>query len=591
MKRLYKRLAVTFLLSAVLSVLIFAVSLYRRGWEENGRYLEQLLTSVESNLEHASKEYGEMLEHLEEDYITRARAVEYIAANNPQMIDRSGLKILKGLMEAGDISLIDASGNIFLSTSESLEGTKEQGEVFKEFAGAGETVPGEERAGRGDSEAGAGDAAREMPAGICIDKPDFINSPQYYYAVAGSDSGRFAGVRVDADLSRAGLTSGKEVVGDILRRATTEYDTSIFAVGKERGRVFGITENNEQEIRLRGVQEGKEMLEYLARTPKGEPVILHINGAYQSAVIRDMDDMYLIGFSGLNRIAGNVLLTFWLGLAVIGAVSVLTVLVVRRHLKKYLFAHFEQMREGIYRTIRGEQSPGEDDSEIPELKPLMEMIFRLEREYVEKTRGIDRMENQLSEARTEAEYDRLTGLYNRNGFERRAEDFLKEEHPGGALILLDLDNFKQINDCEGHPEGDRVLRMFADCLSAAFRREDITGRLGGDEFVVLLCNPVSRKTLEEKFTAFLEDARNALKEWYDKYRVSASIGAVPVDGTVRDYKKLYRCADTALYISKYLGKDRFYVNEKLIDCMRRECIGCRADCPRGAILREGKKSP
>ena len=92
--------------------------------------------------------------------------------------------------------------------------------------------------------------------------------------------------------------------------------------------------------------------------------------------------------------------------------------------------------------------------------------------------------------------------------------------------------------------------------------------------------------LEEKFVILLEEIRRALGEWYEKYRVSASIGAVLVDGTVRDYKKLYRCADTALYISKYLGKDCFYINEKMIDCMRRECIGCRTDCPRSSILRD-----
>ena len=67
-----------------------------------------------------------------------------------------------------------------------------------------------------------------------------------------------------------------------------------------------------------------------------------------------------------------------------------------------------------------------------------------------------------------------------------------------------------------------------------------------------------------------------------------SIGAVPIDGSIRDYKKLYQCADTALYISKYLGKDRFYINKKMIACMRRECISCRADCPRSRIL-DGKE--
>lgn len=564
MKRLYKRLAATFLFSALLSVVIFAVSLYWRGIKENGRSLDQLLVSVESNFERANREYNEKIEHLREDYLSRVRAVEYIVSHDGQMIDRSGLEILKSLMETGDISLIDSSGRIFLSTSETLQDSQEESSVLEAL----------EQAPEGEKTA------------VRIDQADFRKRPEYFYAVSGSESEQFSAVRVDADLSRAGLVSGKELVGAILRQATTEYETSIFAVGKERGKVFGITENNSQKISIRNVKEGEEMLDYLSGIPKERPVLLYVNGAWQSAVVRDLEEMYLVAFTGMDRIAGNVLLSFWLGLAVIGTVSVLTVLIVRHHLKKYLFRHFEQIREGIYGVIRGERDLKEDDSEIPELKPLMEMIFQLEQQYVEKSRGIDRMENQLSEARTEAEYDRLTGLYNRNGFERRAAEFLQQDHPRGVLILLDLDNFKQINDCEGHPEGDRVLRRFAGCLSGTFRQGDVTGRIGGDEFVVLIPNSMQRGILEEKFVILLEEIRRALGEWYEKYRVSASIGAVLVDGTVRDYKKLYRCADTALYISKYLGKDCFYINEKMIDCMRRECIGCRTDCPRSSILRD-----
>lgn len=564
MKKLYKRLAATFLFSAVLSVILFTVSLFERGKEENGRYLDQLLVSAQANLEQAFAEYEEQIEYLKEDYKTRARTVEYIAANNMKMIDRESLEILKNVMEAGNISLLDSSGKIFLSTDHTLEGSREEVSIPE--------IP---------------EHAEEMPVAVRMDRPDFRNRPEYFYAVAASDSGKFGGIRIDADLPRADLLSGKEIVSAILRQAMTEYDTSIFAVGKAKGQIFGITKNNRQDISLRGIQEGEELLDYLEGLPKEKSVILYINGAYQSAVVRDMEDMYLVAFSGLDKVAGNVLLTFWIGLAMIGSVSILTVLMVHYHLKKYLFGHFEQIRERIYGIIRGDCDPEEGDSEIPELKPLMEMILQLEKGYVEKANGIDRMETQLCEARTEAEYDRLTGLYNRNGFERRAEQFLKEETPEGTLILLDLDNFKKVNDFEGHPEGDRVLRRFAECLASAFRQEDVVGRLGGDEFAVLICNPVPCEIMEEKFSQLLSEVRTIFAAHYAQYHVSASIGAAPVDGTVRDYRKLYRCADTALYISKYAGKDCFYFNQKMIDCMRRECVGCRENCPRSRILAKG----
>ena len=574
MKRMYKRLAVTFLFSAVLYVLIFGVSLYARGKAENGRYLDQLMISVEINLEHASEDYKEQMEFQKTECIRRARAACYIAENDARMMERESLEILKELMNVKDISLIDPSGTIFLSTSRSLEGSREDPDMMRKLEQEAQT-----------------EDAEMIPAAVRMDQPDMRKAPGYLYAAAGSGSDRFAAVRVDADLSLSGLTSGKELVGTILKQATTEYGTGIFAAGKESGRIFGITENNSQSIRVENAEEGEELLGYLEKLPKEKPLVLYINGAFQSAVVRDMEGMYLVAFSGLDRVVGDVILTFWLGLAVIGAISILTVLMVRYYLKKYLSSHFEEIREGIYGIIRGERDPREEDSEIPELKPLAEMISRLEWEYVEKMHGMDRMETQLTKARTEAEYDRLTGLYNRAGFEHRTESYLRNGvRTGGALLLMDLDNFKKVNDCEGHPEGDRVLRIFARCLCKVFRKEDVIGRIGGDEFAVLLCNNVPREILEEKSASLREEIRCALETYYEKYHVSASIGAVPVDSRDTEYRKLYRCADTALYIAKYRGKDQFYYNEKMIDCMRRECIGCRADCPRSRIINSGKRA-
>lgn len=112
----------------------------------------------------------------------------------------------------------------------------------------------------------------------------------------------------------------------------------------------------------------------------------------------------------------------------------------------------------------------------------------------------------------------------------------------------------------------------------------MTGRLGGDEFVVFIPNPVPRDIVEDKFRTLLNEVRKNMQDYHEKYGVSVSIGAVPVERNDRNYEKLYRCADTALYIAKYLGKNQFYINDKKIDCMRRECIRCRADCPRSRIL-------
>lgn len=547
MRKLYQRLILIYLVSALLFIVIFAASLYLRGQNENGHYLYQLLGAVDSNLDDAELEYEKTADRLAEDYMIHARETAYLLARDERTAEETALEALRELMDVGSISLIDPSGVITVSTDEALEGKKEDEGVMEELE-------------RGDPEV------------IRIDEPDFWDRPAYFYVAVPVSGGRFGAVRIDGDLSQPGLTSGAERVKKILRQATTDYDTSILAAGKARGLIIGITENNRQDIEIEDVDEGKDMVAFMDALPKGEPVMLRINGEWQSVVVRERHDMYLAAFTAMDQVAADMLATLVIGLCAVAVISAATVVMIRFFIRKYLFDHFRQLQDGITGVLRGEQKIMENESEIPELKPLLETIFRLEREYSDK--------------RTEADRDRLTRLYNRNGFEHIAEGFLTREGAEGALILFDLDNFKLVNDMEGHPAGDRLLQCFAGCLTETFRRDDVAARLGGDEFIILVRSPVNAAVLEEKFRELSRKIHTAFGKYYAKYSVSASAGAVLADGDMRDYRSLYKCADTALYIAKYMGKDRFYINEKKIMCMRRECIGCREDCPRSMIMKE-----
>ena len=547
MRKLYQRLILIYLVSALLFIVIFAASLYLRGQNENGHYLYQLLGAVDSNLDDAELEYEKTADRLAEDYMIHARETAYLLARDERTAEETALEALRELMDVGAISLIDPSGVITVSTDEALEGKKEDEGVMEELE-------------RGDPEV------------IRIDEPDFWDRPAYFYVAVPVSGGRFGAVRIDGDLSQPGLTSGAERVKKILRQATTDYDTSILAAGKARGLIIGITENNRQDIEIEDVDEGKDMVAFMDALPKGEPVMLRINGEWQSVVVRERHDMYLAAFTAMDQVAADMLATLVIGLCAVAVISAATVVMIRFFIRKYLFDHFRQLQDGITGVLRGERKIMENESEIPELKPLLETIFRLEREYSDK--------------RTEADRDRLTGLYNRNGFEHIAEGFLMREGAEGALILFDLDNFKLVNDMEGHPAGDRLLQCFAGCLTETFRRDDVAARLGGDEFIILVRSPVNAAVLEEKFRELSRKVHTAFGKYYAKYSVSASAGAVLADGDMRDYRSLYKCADTALYIAKYMGKDRFYINEEKIMCMRRECIGCREDCPRSMIMKE-----
>ena len=533
MRKLYQRLALVLGMSAVMTVLIFTVSLYGRSRAENIHYLRQLLDGVEENLSHNSEDYRERLELLEEDYLKRARAAEYILSSGPGLVSEEELQIIKELMEVRAVTVIGNSGEILMSTEDRT-----------------------------------GDESEES----------------VFHVTVKAQSDRFAAVRVDADPGRLGLMDREDLMRSTLRQATTEHRTGILAVDPETGEIIGFTRNNAQDFELAGIDTASEFLGLLESMADRRAAVLRVNEVYQRVLVRETEGYYLVAFSALDTVFADMTWSFWEGLIGIGAVSTAAILLVRYYLKKYLFRHFETVKEDISRVLAGAAGSGAADAGIPEVQAFVAAISELEKGYLDQAEGMHRMKDELSRARTEAERDKLTGLYNRRGMEKRVEIFLKQETPAGTFVLFDLDNFKRVNDSEGHPEGDRVLERFAACLRECFRKGDSLGRLGGDEFAALISGPVPDERLEEIFCAVMSGVREKLRTYYKKYGVSVSIGAVPVDGTVRSYKGLYKCADTALYIAKYLGKDRCYINKEKISCMKKECIRCRENCPRSRLL-------
>lgn len=154
--------------------------------------------------------------------------------------------------------------------------------------------------------------------------------------------------------------------------------------------------------------------------------------------------------------------------------------------------------------------------------------------------------------------DTLTGLGNRRFFDDSFDKALKlaeRHHDHCALILLDLDNFKQVNDSAGHSAGDEVLLAVADCLRDALRVTDSLFRFGGDEFAVIL-------TGQDSSSAELIARRlvKAINQHYlcQQYTVSASVGLALYDGK-QTAKQLFAAADAALYSAKDAGKNSVQV--------------------------------
>ncbi|MFV2032630.1 MAG: EAL domain-containing protein [Gammaproteobacteria bacterium] len=173
----------------------------------------------------------------------------------------------------------------------------------------------------------------------------------------------------------------------------------------------------------------------------------------------------------------------------------------------------------------------------------------------------------------QATHDPLTGLANRSEFETRLDKALqsaKEFENTHALLYLDLDRFKVVNDSAGHAAGDELLKQISSLLSSQLRGRDTLGRLGGDEFSVLLSNCPPTKAM--KVAGILIDAiRNYRFVWEGKtYQVGVSIGVVSIGADSGSKIDLMNQADQACYSAKDLGRGRAHVyTEKDAELARR----------------------
>ncbi|MFV8142078.1 diguanylate cyclase [Mycolicibacterium senegalense] len=154
----------------------------------------------------------------------------------------------------------------------------------------------------------------------------------------------------------------------------------------------------------------------------------------------------------------------------------------------------------------------------------------------------------------QAMHDPLTGLPNRTQIEERMERLLAAGEPPAAVLFIDLDDFKKINDSCGHEAGDAVIRIAAQRMRAAVRDIDTVGRLGGDEFVVLLVGERGRSELDAVAARILERLSEPVVIAGATIHLTASIGVATELGDGRDVAEWLRHADTAMYTAKARGR-------------------------------------
>lgn len=187
-------------------------------------------------------------------------------------------------------------------------------------------------------------------------------------------------------------------------------------------------------------------------------------------------------------------------------------------------------------------------SENGDLKKIVGIIIDID----DEKRAADALQER-------AERDSLTKLLNAHTTRKKAEEYLLEagDEMECAFLIIDLDNFKRVNDTFGHLFGDIVLTQAAQTIRKLFRSQDIVGRIGGDEFMVLMKNVSDRALVNKRCVQLLEAFHaNFIGNMYGN-GISCSIGVAfsPIHG--KGYVDLFRCADYALYQAKDLGKNQY----------------------------------
>lgn len=195
------------------------------------------------------------------------------------------------------------------------------------------------------------------------------------------------------------------------------------------------------------------------------------------------------------------------------------------------------------------------------LAQIQNRDLMLEKQVEQRTAELEKL---AEEFRHRAYHDSLTGLPNRaylNEFFESASAHSRRTSSKMLMMLLDLDNFKTINDSLGHNVGDDLLRNVAQKLRAALREEDVIVRLGGDEFVVLVSDILQTEDYEqlaEKIAAkILENVQGDTLIEGQQMRITASIGGSIYPDNGSDLVTLKRSADIAMYNAKNLGRNRF----------------------------------
>lgn len=311
---------------------------------------------------------------------------------------------------------------------------------------------------------------------------------------------------------------------------------------------IGNADINRRRLAEQALQQSEARLQQLI-TLSNEAILIHHEGKLLDA---NEVALRMFGFSHCDELRQHVI---W---ELVASESV-------GEVRQYSAEDHELPYQITAQTITGEQFPVEVSTKSSYLQGKAISVCCIQ----DITERLEQQEHMLYQAY----HDSLTGLPNRNLMQERLENAIERAHAHHrqtAIMFIDLDGFKKINDTVGHTQGDQLLVAATQRLQGVMREGDTLARLGGDEFIIIIEEFANMTEVETTASRVLEVlSREFVLESQQYLFISGSVGIAVYPDDAKCIDNLMQCADTAMYCSKELGRNRYqFFTEQMRDDVR-----------------------